>query len=333
MERKSGFIGAMFAVLLAVTTLQAGAAQQIGRDFNHMTTGFPLSGGHAAAACESCHTGGVFKGTPRTCDGCHAVGRRIVATPKNDRHIVTDAPCESCHFNTATWLGVRYNHGAALPGQCQTCHNGRQATGRPAGHNTGGVKQTAACDSCHRTSAWVVMGMWNHKIQVTAGKNCHDAACHASTGDGKSKAVTSNAKHLPWPSVGGATFTSCENCHTSMFTFTSVRYSHPTGLACDGCHNNIYNLGNVRGIPTNHIPRGTGTCLDCHTTNYSWAGMNHNKVTGLACTTCHLRGNGYLGKMDTKSIGHEGMRSGDDCSKSGCHKPLGSKGVLYQAWD
>ncbi|MFH2134538.1 MAG: hypothetical protein ABII81_05080, partial [Pseudomonadota bacterium] len=147
MERKSGFIGAMFAVLLAVTTLQAGAAQQIGRDFNHMTTGFPLSGGHAAAACESCHVGGVFKGTPRACDGCHAVGRRVVATPKNDRHIVTDAPCESCHFNTATWLGVRYNHGSAVAGQCTNCHNGRQASGKAASHTTGN-KATKSCDNC-----------------------------------------------------------------------------------------------------------------------------------------------------------------------------------------
>lgn len=322
--------GRLFSVALAfmLWTLQAGAATEAaGRNFNHATTGFTLSGGHAVAACETCHVGGVFKGTPRACDGCHAVGKRVVATPKNDRHIVTDAPCESCHFNTATWLGARYNHGAAVPGQCQNCHNGRQAAGRPGSHNTGGVKQTATCDNCHRSSAWVVLGMWNHKAQVTAGKTCNDAACHSATGDAKLKAVTSNPKHLPWPSVAGApaTFTSCENCHLSMFTFTSVRYNHPAGMACDACHNGTYNLGAVRGKPANHIPDGGAACASCHTSNYSWKGMNHNLVTAQPCKTCHLSPKQYLGNMTTKSYGHEGFKTSQDCIS--CHA------TRYTSWN
>lgn len=334
MKSMGRFFGGLLTVALMAFTLQSSAAetQQIGRNFNHLTTGFALSGGHAVAACESCHVGGVFKGTPRACDGCHAVGRRIVATPKNDKHIVTDAPCESCHFNTATWLGARFNHGSAIPDQCATCHNGRQATGRPAGHYTGGVKQTKNCDSCHRTSAWVVIGMWNHKPADVAGKTCNNAQCHAVGGEASAKAVTSNPRHLPWPSVGGANFTDCENCHQSKFTFTAVRYNHPTGLACDGCHNNTYNLGAVRGKPSNHIPDNGASCTSCHTTNYSWRGMDHSVVSTMECKTCHLKGTGYLGNMETKSLGHKGWKTGD-CSQSGCHKPLGNKGKLYTNWE
>ena len=85
MKRLGRILGSLIAVALIAVSLQAVAAETplVGRDFNHMTTGFPLLGGHATAACETCHVGGVFKGTPKNCDGCHAVGRRVLATPKS----------------------------------------------------------------------------------------------------------------------------------------------------------------------------------------------------------------------------------------------------------
>jgi len=342
MKRLGRVLGSLLAVALTVFSLQAFAAAQMGgRDFNHMTTGFILSGGHAVAACETCHIGGVFKGTPRTCDGCHAVGKRIVATPKSNTHIVTDAPCESCHFNTATWLGARFNHGTAQVGKCTTCHNGRVAAGRPSSHSAGN-KVSKSCDSCHRTSAWLIAGYWNHTAENVAGKTgCNDSTCHSSTGDANTKTVTSNAKHLTYPTVagaGGATFTSCASCHLSYSSFSVVKYNHPGGLTCDLCHNANTILGAVRGVPSNHIPfTGSGNCQSCHTNSTSW-GTIVMKTTGHAlvssvCTTCHLSGSSYLGRMEKKSIGHEGMRSGDDCSKSGCHAPAGNRGTAYINWD
>jgi len=152
MNRIAKVLSSVLAAGLMLVSLQTQAASGA-RDFNHMTTGFPLSGGHAVAACETCHVGGVFKGTPKTCDGCHAAGKRVVATPKTNSHIVTDAPCESCHFNTSTWLGARYNHGTAQPGGCLTCHNGRLSFAKPASHSTNINKATKSCDSCHRSSS------------------------------------------------------------------------------------------------------------------------------------------------------------------------------------
>jgi hypothetical protein len=383
----------LLATAMVVFSMQAMAESQLGgRNFNHMTTGFPLSGGHAAAACETCHTGGVFKGTPRNCDGCHATGKRIVATPKSTSHIVTDAACESCHFNSATWLGARYNHGTAKPGQCATCHNGRISAGKPASHSTGS-KATDSCDSCHRTIAWLPAN-WNHTDLVS---DC--VVCHKAGGPGRN--FTSSAKHAQFTAMGIST---CKTCHYSYYSFPAVFYNHSgASTACETCHNNpaysssvaqlasiakhnIYSTAGIsncqschksyargsfpsgrydhvaagacntchkaafsptiRAMAGNHIPiLVTATCTSCHYSATSWAAerMAHdaNQVSLYPCTTCHLRGNAYLGRMEKQNL-HELDRNpgATDCSSNGCHLPGGvgptgksAKGVLYQKWD
>lgn len=343
-------LGSILGMLLAVVTSQATAETQMGgRDFNHMTTGFPLSGGHATAACETCHSGGVFKGTPKNCDGCHALGSRVVATPKSTSHIVTDAPCESCHFNTATFLGARFNHGNAQPGKCLLCHNGRQAAARPTSHSTG-LKASGSCDSCHRTVAWVPAS-WNH-IGVSPG-SCASAGCHV---------IGSNQYYKPanHTRTGMATY-ACDDCH-GMVSWVPARYKHtgasPSGI-CMGCHDGAIAVGKPAGHiattddcnqchfstatwlgalgakPANHIPYNGGVqCTACHTGSGVMAGATlHANVSSLTCKTCHLSGTGYLGNMDKKGTGHEGWGGTGDCSQSGCHRPLGGRGVSYIDWD
>ena len=354
MERMGRYIGGLFAALFVMVTLQVHAAEQVGRNFNHATTGFPLSGGHVAAACETCHVGGVFKGTPRNCDGCHAVGQRVVATPKNDKHIVTDAPCETCHFNTATWLGARYNHGSAVVGQCRNCHNGRQAAGKPGSHNAG-KKATESCDSCHRTFAWTPAS-WNHRT----GGNCDQAGCHLAGQNTWYKGMTTAHTR-----TGMATYT-CQSCHNYV-TWSPAPYNHSGagGVRCDSCHNETVAVGpNHYGAhpvalagedcsqchinntnswrpalgakPSNHIPYNAGTaCTACHlsVTSVRTGAAMHTYTSTFACTTCHLKNNPYVGwRQDTKNYGHEGWSTGD-CSQSGCHRPVGSKGTSYITWD
>ncbi len=353
MERLGRYFGALFAVMLAAATLQAQAAQQVGRDFNHATTGFTLTGGHAAAACESCHVGGVFKGTPRNCDGCHAVGKRVVATPKNDKHIVTDAPCETCHFNTATWLGARYNHGSAVVGQCASCHNGRQAAGKPSSHNSNVNKAQKSCDQCHRTFAWNPAS-WNHN---NSAGSCDQAGCHVAGQNTWYKGVTTahtrtgmatyacqrchnylGWKPAPYDHVGATG--RCDSCHNGAVAIsTPAGHVAISGSDCSECHINTTKSWTpaLGGKPANHIPYNAGTaCTACHltaTTAKTGAAM-HAYVSSYACTTCHLKGNTYaVWGQNTKSIGHEGMKSGDDCSKSGCHAPAGSRGSAYVTWD
>lgn len=392
MKRPGRFLGNLLAMVLAVVSLQAVAATELGgRDFNHMTTGFPLSGGHATAACETCHVGGVFKGTPKNCDGCHALGKRIVATPKSNNHIVTDAPCESCHFNTSTFMGARFNHATARPGDCISCHNGRITKGKHAAH----LATTYSCDQCHRTSSWIPAS-WNHTNNALAtysGQSC--VTCHTSTGLAKNK--IQSAGHLLL-TMAGVTFadcsschksyysfytafydhvgapitcqdchgtyntqpytnvkhptalihsalltlpvtTTCNSCHKSFGTFSGARFDHTGATQCSLCHSGTYASSGIRGKSGNHIAYAPGNteCSVCHTTaSFSTSTLKgaalHAYLGGQSCVTCHAAGSAIIGGR--KMGRHEGFNgSSPDCSSSGCHRPLGSKGSAYTRWD
>jgi hypothetical protein len=45
---------------------------------------------------------------------------------------------------------AQFSHLGSMQGQCNTCHNGASATGKPAGH----FVTVRSCDSCHRTVGW-----------------------------------------------------------------------------------------------------------------------------------------------------------------------------------
>ena len=359
MERMGRYIGGLFAALFVMVTLQAHAAEQVGRNFNHATTGFPLTGGHAAAACETCHVGGVFKGTPRNCDGCHAVGQRVVATPKNDKHIVTDAPCESCHFNTATWLGVRYNHGSAVQGQCRSCHNGRQASGKAASHSAG-KKATESCDNCHRTFAWTPAS-WNH-IGTLPG-SCTTAGCHVS-GSNQYFMPNSHSTAIAYTTRTKASFLgACDACHNYL-SWNPAPFKHNVAGACTDCHTMktghiaingadcgachrtrtggwlpaSAHSGNETGLcnschlaarPANHVTKGwTTSCDDCHKSTTTWSGATgHFDLVPPHVPTCRSCHN------NEEHDGKDGATSVMDCSRSGCHRPGGSKGNLFSNWD
>ncbi|MDH2915600.1 MAG: cytochrome c3 family protein, partial [Gallionella sp.] len=305
-------MGSLLAVALMVFSLQAVAETQLGgRDFNHMTTGFPLSGGHAAAACETCHVGGVFKGTPRNCDGCHATGKRIVATPKSNAHIVTDAPCESCHFNTATWLGARFNHGTAKPGQCATCHNGRIVAGKPASHSANPRKAADSCDKCHRTSAWNPAS-WNHTDAVSDCSVCHNGAT----------AVGMSAGHLTLSMPPVNFVGSCKSCHTSYLNFYSHYYNHANApITCNTCHGNLNGTGGYAGVrkPTatihTAVPVQTLSCNACHKSFGAWTGK-FDHIGATACATCHSGTYAAFG-IRGKSTSHIPYNGTPECST--CH--------------
>ncbi len=295
MKRLGRVLGSLLAVALTVASLQAVAAetQSGGRDFNHMSTGFPLSGGHAIAACETCHMGGVFKGTPRTCAGCHAVGGRVVATPKSNTHIVTDAPCETCHFNTSTWLGARYNHGTARRGECISCHNGRISTGKHSGH----VPTTYSCDSCHRTSSWIPAS-WNHTDTTS---DC--VTCHKAGGPGRNY----SASHMNAAVMGAMGLNSCRSCHKSYYSFYGAFYDHAgASFACDTCHKNPAYPG-VKQMPATAIHTITMpsvTCRSCHKSyalgSFPAASYDHVGASP-ACETCHAN-NATYGAAGVKQL-------------------------------
>ena len=151
--------------------------------FNHGTA-FALVGRHATAACASCHANGVYRGTSRTCVGCH-LSRYQTTTSPNHQAAGFPTACETCHRATdTTWNQGTFNHGAvfALVGRhataaCASCHaNGvyrgtsrtcvgchlpkYQATTSP-NHQAAGFP--TACETCHRaTDTTWNQGTFNH---------------------------------------------------------------------------------------------------------------------------------------------------------------------------
>jgi hypothetical protein len=137
----------------------------------------------------------------------------------------------------------------------------------------------------------------------------------------------------------------CDSCHTSTavdFTsYTPSFHGVVTGTACALCHSGAYksqgNAGGALGKPNNHIPDanvGALGCNSCHTSTSAWTTekMNHNNLQ-TGCIACHLNGITFLGNMQKAQPGkHNGSKAGDDCSKSGCHRPLGTQGSLYKSW-
>lgn len=108
--------------------------------FEHDLTHFPLVGMHQVVACQSCHIGNQFTGTPSNCVSCHK---------EDDYHRgALGTECSSCHTPNA-WNLWQFDHkqhtGYALEGahydlQCASCH----APGSQPGSTS------PVCGSCHQ---------------------------------------------------------------------------------------------------------------------------------------------------------------------------------------
>lgn len=339
----------VLAMLIAVAMVffaPAVSAQAIHRtsDFNHMKTGFPLTGVHINVECETCHAGGIFKGTPTDCAGCHSAGRRVVAPFKPANHIISNAPCETCHTNTVSFMGARFNHMGVQPRACMTCHNGGMGPGKPGGH----LPTNSPCDTCHRTSAWIPAGFDHMGVVPGTCATCHNGnpiigkpashiatsspcdTCHTTTTflfatghaivapgtcgtchGGQYPSVTSKTPgHIPTTGNG------CDSCHnnTNYISFANSPMNHAAAVStrCDTCHNGAYTTQGTQGAkakPSNHIPTTNTGSLDCNTCHISstlWAHPPEvmNHSGITVCKTCHNSPTPYLGSMTTKQLGN-----------------------------
>ena len=143
--------------------------------FDHAKTRFPLTGAHAASACQQCHADRVYAGKSAACASCHQPDYDRAANPS---HITARFPttCNTCHGST-TWSGARIDHDAPyFPiysgahrnrwDSCATCHTNaaaftqytclschEHAQTETDGHHRGvsGYRyQSQACYTCHR---------------------------------------------------------------------------------------------------------------------------------------------------------------------------------------
>jgi hypothetical protein len=281
---------AIAALMLFASSIAMGQAN---RNFDHVKTGFPLTGVHANERCESCHLNGVFKGTPRDCSTCHTTGSRWARS-----NVVM--PCEACH-GTQSFSGAKFSHGAVQVGTCTTCHNGNIATGKPSGH----LQTNASCDSCHKTAGWRPASGFDHS-GVTPG-SC--ATCHNG-----SRAPGKHAQHMPVAGNVG-----CDSCHRSFSAWKPTAWNHTqvtVANQCSTCHSGAFPPAD--GKPATHTPyqlvsaTAAANCDTCHKAGYAaWtpARLHSGVNVSTQCATCHASA-----KPNTTI--HNGQTVCETCHKS-----------------
>ena len=295
-HRSSFWIVALAILGLFLLALPNGSAQAAPVKnkviFDHVKTGFPLTGAHVTLPCETCHIQGAFKGTPKKCATCHTQGSRILtSTFKPSNHMVTTQACEQCHTSTASWSVVFFSHAGVMPRQCIQCHNNNVAKGKPSNH----MATNEPCDTCHRTTTWMSASFTHVNVTPGSCTQCHVQGGTAST------FKPSGSSHIP-------TNLPCDACHTIGGSFGTLKFTHTAiqGVMpgqCETCHNGVYAslnvLGKAQASPT-HIAT-TAACDTCHTGYATFAGANqHAGVIASAGTCsnsgCHIQGGAGLPK-------------------------------------
>ncbi len=247
--------------------------------FNHNTfTKFPLTGAHAAVACQQCHVNGVFAGTPTDCYSCHVQAFNGATNPN---HVQAGFPhdCSVCH-TTTTWSGAQFDHsktpfpltGAHVTVACALCHVNNNFT-----------NLSTNCVSCHLKD---FNGTTNpNHAQAGFPQQCE--VCHSTAS--WSGAQFDHSK-TPFPLTGAHITAACALCHVNN-NFTNL------GTSCVSCH-----LKDFNGTTNpNHVQAGfPQQCEVCHSTA-TWSGVqfDHSKtpfpLTGahvtVACALCHVNNN------------------------------------------
>ncbi len=174
------------------------------------------------------HTSAARK-PPHDCDECHRVGRQFDGLARV-RPVIRAAvgsalprllPRDVIAPGEPATKG--FDHRGVNAGQCQSCHNGQLARGRPARH----YGPRLSCDSCHRSTAWTPASFTH---PANAAGQC--AACHNGV----------DASGRPGSHFFSAR--SCDACHSQPLTWLPVRYQHlspayqplPDRPSCVSCH-------------------------------------------------------------------------------------------------
>jgi hypothetical protein len=250
---------------------------------------FPLTGEHAAAACESCHLSQPFAATPTQCADCHAA---------DDVHRGGNgAQCGACH-SSAAWAVASFDHlnvtGFALRGahqslRCESCHVQGVAAALPSTctgcHRTDdphGGRLGADCGACHSATTWAPKSFDHLSAASFALTGAHASlsctSCHSAGLDAKLGRECA-ACHGDDPHRGqlGAR---CEGCHSEHGWNAPLRFDHGlvafpllgkhAALECGQCHTSLafHDAGS--------------TCSDCHAADDA-----HGGSFGAACGTCH----------------------------------------------
>jgi hypothetical protein len=297
--------------------------------FDHSTTGFLLTGGHAdpPRQCVDCHVNNNYNLTSSACFACHQKDFASAASPVPHNGFPTT--CEQCH-DTVQWTDGKFDHsttGFTLTGlhtdpprQCSDCHvNGNytlnstacvschlkdfQGTTNP-NHVTGGFAQT--CETCHTTSSWTGATFDHNKtgfpltgLHTVPPRACTD--CHVNNNYTLNNTAcvschlkdfqgTTNPNH-----VAGGFAQTCETCHTTA-GWTPASFDHNSvNFPLTGAHT----------VP----PRA---CTDCHVNN-------NYSLTTTACVSCHLKD--FQGTTNPNHVSGGFAQTCDTCHNTAAWQP------------
>jgi len=278
--------------------------------------------------CDACHN--VFPATwapvpvnnvdhTQTLGSCASCHNNIIATGKTPNHIITSDDCGVCH-DTAAWVPALSGGGEPTPspeptpptdptpppttvdhsgftGNCITCHNGVDASGKSTNHPL----TTDTCDACHGVTNWIPVLAVDHNQVIGTCESCHNGV--SATGKGPNHLVTADdcaachvtTRWLPALSPGGTTdplptkpanhmptTDLCEACHLpNGWVIGSVDHDQVIGT-CVTCHDGVVATGKS---PT-HIA-SSDNCDLCHvTTRWVAPALDHSAFVGT-CVSCH----------------------------------------------
>ncbi len=142
-------------------------------NFDHSTTGFALTGAHAAVTCQSCHASG-YTNTPTACISCHQNDFNGTTNPAHKSAGFPTA-CEQCHTTTA-WQPSTFNHDASYFPIYSGSHAGRWNLCADC-HSTASNFSSFTCITCHEHSQANTdshhSGVRNYVYSATSCYSCH----------------------------------------------------------------------------------------------------------------------------------------------------------------
>jgi hypothetical protein len=268
----------------AITTWAAGV-------FDHSTTGFVLTNGHANVACNLCHVNGNYALAiaPTDCgnSGCHLTTWQQTNTPVHSTSgaAFAAANCSTCHTTTG-WTGAAFDHsitGFALTGThmspsptpCASCHVNNNYT-----------LASADCYGCHQAAfqSTTTLG-GNVPNHVTAGfptTAAQCATCHAIT---TWAAGVFDHTTTGFPLTNAHATVACALCHIGNNYALAIA---PTDCGNSGCHLTTWQQTNAPPHSAAGATFAVGNCTNCHTTvSFTTAAFDHS-TTGFALTGLHI---------------------------------------------
>jgi hypothetical protein len=261
--------------------------------FDHAKSRWPLTGRHAAVACEKCHTQRTpDPSAPGKSERLFRVvaGQDCAACHEDVHRARLGRNCASCH-GTAGWREVRtsgFDHdktaypllGKHATVACASCH----LPGRPM------RVPHARCTDCHRDA---------HRGELARrsdGGRCE--SCHAVTGFRPALFGPAEHAQTAFPLRGGHLAVACNACHkrsgAAGVPAAGARASAaaPLRLAagrCSDCHTDPHR-GQLARFTS------TGACESCHdVAGWRPAAFDHGRTrfrldgahARLACAACH----------------------------------------------